>query len=70
MHYVNIFELVMSMLLTVKRTRVTSLSRTYDKIRAHSSNVSIGSDGYKHEEEKEGHHVISGSAPDISSSKT
>ncbi|XP_011650895.1 protein PAM71-homolog, chloroplastic [Cucumis sativus] len=55
---------------SLKHRRVTRLSRTYGKSRAHSSNVSIGSDGYKHEEEKEGHHVISGSASDISSSKT
>lgn len=61
----------MSMLLTVKHRRVTRLNGTCGKIRAHSSNVSIGSDGYKHEEEKEGQHVVSSSAPvDINSSKT
>ncbi|XP_022157986.1 protein PAM71-homolog, chloroplastic [Momordica charantia] len=51
--------------------RVTRLSGTFGELRAHSSNVSIGSDGYKHEEEKEDQHVISSSAPaDSSSSKT
>lgn len=61
----------MSMLLTVKCRRVKRLNGRYGEIRAHSSNVSIGSDGYKHEEEKEGQHVVSSSAQvDSSSSKT
>ncbi|KAG6597316.1 protein PAM71-homolog, chloroplastic [Cucurbita moschata] len=55
---------------SLKCRRVTRLNTKYGKIRAHSSNASIGSDGYKHEEEKEGQHVISSSAPADSSSKT
>ena len=63
-------ERAVSVLLTAKCRRVTRLNTKYGKIRAHSSNASIGSDGYKHEEEKEGQHVISSSAPADSSSKT
>lgn len=60
-----------TILTSLKHRRVTRLNGTCGKIRAHSSNVSIGSDGYKHEEEKEGQHVVSSSAPvDINSSKT
>lgn len=56
---------------SLKCRRVKRLNGRYGEIRAHSSNVSIGSDGYKHEEEKEGQHVVSSSAQvDSSSSKT